>query len=117
MTPADLVARWRVEADAYERDGVPGHAALLRRVATELEGWWRSYESEELTVAQAAAESGYSRDRLRELVRARRLPDARPPGSRGEIRLRRADLPRKPQRPVLRSPANELLEVLPPRRR
>jgi hypothetical protein len=36
MTRTDLVARWRAQADDYERDGQPG-AMVLKRVADELE--------------------------------------------------------------------------------
>ena len=39
-----LADRWREEAERYEADGVPGHAAWLRRVADELTEtlgkWW-----------------------------------------------------------------------------
>ncbi len=76
-----LVAFWREQAAAYEQDGQPG-TALLRRVATELDEAVRGLGLEELTVAQAAAESGYSASQLR-----RRFP--------GQRTIRRADLPRK----------------------
>ena len=103
-----LVERWRGEADAYARDGVPGHAALLRRVADELEAAWRTWWTEGLSIAQAVIESGYSEDRLRELVREGKLPDARPVGSRGEMRIRRCDLPRRPSA----APAASAVEAL-----
>jgi len=80
-----LARRWRREADQYERDGVPGHAALLRRVATELETARRTHELEELTFVHAAAESGYSAAHLRRLFPARRT-------------VPRSSLPRKPVR-------------------
>ena len=103
--------RWRSEADAYERDGVPGHAALLRRVAGELTAAWQEWCAEELDTAQAAAESGYSETRLRELVREGSIPDNRPPGSCGPILIRRSDLPRKPGAPAL-SPVEDLAEEI-----
>lgn len=81
VTLAELVARWRAEADAYEQDGQPG-AALLRRVAAELDAALRREALEELTIAQAAAESGYSASQLR-----RRFP--------GQRTVQRARLPRK----------------------
>ena len=81
MTPAELVRCWRAQADAYEQDGQSG-AALLRRVAAELDAALRQAALEELTVAQAAAESGYSASQLR-----RRFP--------GQRTIRRAELPRK----------------------
>lgn len=54
---ADLVARWREQAEAYEVDTQPG-AGLLRRVADELEEALLQHELEELTPTQAAVEEG-----------------------------------------------------------
>jgi hypothetical protein len=82
MTVAELAARWREEADAYARDGATGHAAVLGRVAAELDEALRRQALEELPIAQAAVESGYSTSQLR-----RRFP--------GQRTIRRADLPRK----------------------
>ena len=81
MTARELVARWRAQAEAYEQDGQPG-AAVLRRVAGELEAELLQHELEELPISQAAAESGYSASALR-----RRFPN-RPT-------IPRAELPRK----------------------
>ena len=89
-----LLERWRAEADAYARDGVPGHAALLRRVADELATAWSAWWTAERTVGEGAAESAYSADRLRELVREGKLPARR--AADGGLRLRRCDLPRRP---------------------
>ncbi len=79
---ASLVARWRAQADHYEQDGVPGHAALLRRVAAELYEATTRYELEELTPTEAAAETGYSASQLR-----KRFP--------GQRTIPRKDLPHK----------------------
>ena len=93
-----LAACWREQADAYARDAALVRAdVLLRRVADELDGAWRAWREAELTLAEAAAESGYSTDRLRELVAEGRLPAA---GAPWELRVRRADLPRRPGRPA-----------------
>lgn len=94
---SDLVTRWREEAERYERDGalVPA-ASLLRRVAEEAEAAVRDWRHQELTVAEAAEESGYSPKTLRRMVREGKIPDSRPEGSQGEITVRRRDLPRKP---------------------
>ncbi len=78
MTLTDLVTRWRREADAYARDGQPG-AALLRRVATELEETRRQHELEELSVKDAAVERGCDPSTIR-----RRFP--------GRKRITRAEL-------------------------
>lgn len=117
MHPAELASRWRAEAHAYDRDGVAAHASLLRRVASELDAAWRAYAAEELSVAQAAAESGYSSDHLRELVRSGKLSGERAPGARTRIRIRRCDLPRKPTQAAAPSAAEDLMRALGPRER
>lgn len=91
-----LAARWHDEADVLERHGHERSAAQLHRRAEELETAWRRWWAEELTIAEAAEWTGYSQERLRELVREGTIPDNRPRGSQGEIRVRRCDLPRKP---------------------
>lgn len=90
----ELSARWRQQADGYAQDAalVRGDALLLR-VADELEIAWRAWREAELTLAAAAAESGYSRDRLRELIAEGRLPAT---GEGSDLRVRRCDLPKRP---------------------
>lgn len=91
-----LAEKWRSDADLLRRYGDERGATVCELHAGGLEVAWREWELEELSVAQAAAESGYSEDHLRQLVRDGKLPDNRPPGSQGEIRIPRRDLPRKP---------------------
>jgi hypothetical protein len=85
----DLADRWRDEAERYEADGVPGHAALLRRVAGELwetlDRWWL----EELTLEEAAEERGRSYDTIQRRVASGDLPNV---GCKHRPRVRRADL-------------------------
>lgn len=106
MNPRTLSERWRAEAERYERDGAFAQAATLRRVSDDLESAFREHDLERLTVRQAAVESGYSEDHLRQLVRDGKIPDDRPDGSQAEIHIRRCDLPRKPARAL--SPIDEL---------
>ena len=97
-----LAEDWLEQAARYETDGAMVKAdLLLRRLAGELTAAWREWDAEELDISQAAAESGYSEARLRELAREGSIPDNRPPGSQGPIRIRRCDLPRKPGAPAL----------------
>jgi hypothetical protein len=91
----ELVAQWRADATTLRRRGAIPHAEVLEGAASELEGRLDEWATQELSVSEAAAESGYSEAHLRELVRTRRLPDHRPPGSEGRIVVRRCDLPRK----------------------
>ncbi len=92
---AELVLRFRDQAAAYERDGalVPG-GRILERAAADLQTAFHEWWVELLTIAESAEWSGYSEDHLRDLVRKKSIPDLRPRGSRGEIRIRRCDLPR-----------------------
>ncbi|UCG88181.1 MAG: hypothetical protein JSW71_06455, partial [Gemmatimonadota bacterium] len=71
-------------------------AAVLRAVAAELEDAIQAQPLEELTVREAAAESGYSEWHLRELIRNGTV-DARRNGSRWLIQRRHV-----PQRPGVR---------------
>lgn len=91
-----LPSRWQDEADTLRSHGAEGQATTLERCATDLDVALRAFRQEELTLREAAAWSGYSRKRLREMVREGKLPDNRPEGSQGTIYVRRCDLPRKP---------------------
>lgn len=55
-------------------------------------------ERQILSLAEAATRSGYSEEHLARLVRAGRIPDRRPLGSRGRIYIAAADLPTRPRR-------------------
>lgn len=94
MTPAELVTRWRSDADTLARYS-PELAAVARAHADELDAALRSMDDDALDLATAARESGYSADRLRHMVAAGSIPNA---GRKGAPRVRRADLPRKAAR-------------------
>lgn len=87
---------WREDAETLRRYGCDRLADTCERHAEELEAALREFWDRKLTVAQAAGESGYSEDWLREMVREGRLPDTRPEGDQGRIRIARKHLPRKP---------------------
>jgi hypothetical protein len=92
-----LAVAWREQAARYEADGQPG-AALLRRVAGELEATVRAQRVETLTLQQAAEETGLSYDTVQRRVATGRLPNV---GRRGAPRVRRCDLPGTPAGPDL----------------
>jgi excisionase family DNA binding protein len=98
MTPTppldQLATQWREEAARYAGDGVPASAALLRRVAGEIEAAERAWTTEPLTLQQAAEELGVSYSTMHRWVRAGRIPNA---GRKGAPRVRRCDL-RRPGR-------------------
>lgn len=106
-----LAAEWRDRAEERADEGaLLDGDKLYRKVAAELETALREYNNEQLTVAEAAEESGYSEDALRELVRDGPIPDTRPPGSQGRITIKRKHLPRKP--PEAAPPDIEAVEAL-----
>lgn len=76
--------------------------AFLEAAAT-VEASIRAWQNELLTLQEAARESGYSVDYLGEMLREGRIANA---GRKHSPRIRRADLPKKPQRgpgrPVLK---------------
>ncbi len=99
---SEFLAGLRARAELLSSHGAAEAASTCRYIAHELDVEFRRWWLAELTVAEASTESGYSADRLRELVREGRLPDRRSPELEAQIRIRRADLPRRPgvPRPV-----------------
>ena len=91
-----LAARWREGAEMLTGHGCVSESKICLKHADELEATLQEWESEVLTIAEAAAETGYSEAHLRELAREGTLPDGRESGSHGPIRIRRGDVPRRP---------------------
>lgn len=91
-----LVKKWHAEAEQFRRRGQDATAVLIESLAEELECDLREWEDERLTIKDAAAESGYSEEHLRRLVREDKLDGERAPGGKSHMRLRRGGLPAKP---------------------
>jgi hypothetical protein len=89
------VAGLRARAALLGEYGATEAAVALQRAAGELEANFRSWWLAELPISEAAAEAGYSEERVREWVREGRLDGGRA-GEPGPLRVRRCDLPRKP---------------------
>lgn len=100
MTPEwaeRLAEEWRRRAEERGEEGALLDAeSVYMKVAREMEAAAREHWNEELTVSEAAEWSGYHEDTIREAVRDGRIPDTRPPGSQGRIRVKRKHLRRKP---------------------
>jgi hypothetical protein len=92
MPTADLPATWRSRAELLARHGATEAAATCCSLADELQAEIEAEAAGELTLAEAAAASGYSERRLRELLADGTIPQA---GRRGAPRIRRGDLPRR----------------------
>jgi hypothetical protein len=99
MTREDFVVRWRTRLSEWARIGalVDG-ARVCEDVLQDFEAVTRAEDEAELSLSQAAAESGYSSDHLRRLHRKGRLPAYR---KGRNLFFRSGDLPRKPTSPRL----------------
>jgi hypothetical protein len=92
MTPRELAAQWRADADVLDRHGATQLASTCRAHADALDAALRSEADDVLDLTTAAQLSGYSPDRLRHKVAAGEIPNA---GRKGAPRVRRGDLPTK----------------------
>lgn len=93
MTLAELREHWRGDAAVLHRRGAEGYAALLDGCAAELEAALTDGDAEPVTLAAAAALSGYSVAHLRRLIGDGALRNV---AATGGPRVRLGDLPRKP---------------------
>lgn len=98
MTPEELRAKWLEEQARMRRrrEYVAG-AELVDEFLHDFDRVQSSSADESLTLAYAAAESGYSVEHLGRCVRAGAIPNA---GRKGAPRILRRDLPRKAAPPV-----------------
>jgi hypothetical protein len=101
VTPDEFVAGFvdhlHREAVTLRSYGAEPHAQTCDKIAADLGAQFRAFWLAELTVTEAASESGYTADSLREMVRDGKLPHSKAKGRAGHILLTRADLPRRPR--------------------
>jgi hypothetical protein len=97
MTREDFVVRWRTRLNEWARIGalVDG-ARVCEDVLQDFDAVTRTEDDAELSLSDAAAESGYSSDHLRRLHRLGKLPAYR---KGRNLFFRSGDLPRKPTAP------------------
>ena len=81
----ELIAEWREEAEAFRRRGLDREAQMAESFAADLEDRLREWWAEELTLGEAAEESGVAYDTLRKRHGAG-------VGKKGCPRIRRCDL-------------------------
>jgi hypothetical protein len=94
MSPVDLPQRWRDMVRQLDELGAEGQARAIEWCAKELEKAWQAWETEPLTLQEAAEESGYSPDSLGRLLRSEAIPNE---GMGGAPRIQRQHLPRRPR--------------------
>jgi hypothetical protein len=93
MHPAiELPTEWRVRALALRRYASEGAASAFEECADNLEEAWRIWQTEPITLEEAAEESGYSYSTLQQKVASGEIPNL---GNKHRPRVGRADLPRK----------------------
>src|SRR5436309_12095555 len=99
MTRKGFVARWRTRQSEWARIGalVDG-ARICEDVLQDFEAVTRAEDDAELSLSEAAAESGYSGDHLCRLHRLGKLPAYR---KARNLFFRSGDLPSKPTAPRL----------------
>ena len=87
-----LADQWEADAIKLREYGQEAAASVAELHAHQLREAVRAAGDQALTLAEAAAESGYSKRRLRELVSEGSVLNV---GRRGAPRIKRSDLPRK----------------------
>ena len=100
----DLPSAFRAKACEWRAFAAESQAATLDWAAEQVENSLARREDEVLTLSEAAAEMGRSRDHVGRLVRKGTLPNA---GRMGAPRVRRGDLEARRIRPVAASEASD----------
>ncbi len=90
------VAEIRARAKELRSYGAEGPALALEQAATKFEAARLSDADRVVYLPEAARISGYCEGHLARLVRKGDIPDMRPKGSHGRIKVRVGDLPIKP---------------------
>ncbi len=94
MTPDAFVRKWSTRRDEFQALGVLANAALIcDEVLADFGIVIQTADQAVLTLAEAAARSGYSTGHLGRLVRQGKIPNAGQPRS---PRVRVVDLPARP---------------------
>ena len=89
----ELAQEWRDRAEDFDQHGCEQVALTYGKVAEEVVRMLDGWDDEYLSVKQAAAESGYSEEYLRRLVRNGNIDARAKERSKGRTQVRRADLP------------------------
>ena len=87
-----LAAEWREKAADMRAWSAVAQAELLEKCASALESRIREYWLQELTLDEAASESGFSYSALQKKVASGDIENV---GNKHSPRLRRQDLPKK----------------------
>ncbi len=107
MTLGGIIRKWMERREIFRRSHawVEG-ARICDEMLADLGAVASDDQAQLLSLTQAAAMSGYSREHLGRLVRDAKIPNA---GTPNAPRIRRCDLPTKPGYLPTRDPALHLL--------
>ena len=86
---------WCARAEEFAEHHCDDVAAAYRLAAEDVERELRAWSREPLTIEEAAAETGYSPEHLRRLVRHDKLLAERGEGAKSHLRVQRGHLPAK----------------------
>ena len=88
-----FVAKWRQNAQTLRRCKVEPFAELIEDILEDLQTFVTERAQETLTLSEASAISGYSKDQLRRHIQKGWIPNC---CSGDQLRLQRGHLPKKP---------------------
>ena len=88
----DLAAGWVEDAKVLREHGASEAATTSEKHAREVVEAVKLAEDEVLTLAEAAAESGYARRTIRQKIQMGQIPNI---GKKNAPRIRRGDLPKR----------------------
>ena len=103
-----FVGKLKSEADNLNAYGASSCASTCSKIASDLESDFLSWRLTELTVSEAAKESGFSEDWIRKLVGEDKLPATK---QGREYRIARCHLPQRTQ-PVVTDKVTSLEDRL-----
>jgi hypothetical protein len=93
VSPLAHTTEFRERATLFREHEEASVAIAYEKCAETIEKWWEVFQHEPLTLAQAVAESGYTRGHLKRLLSSGTITNS---GSEGEPSILRCDLPKKP---------------------
>lgn len=112
LTEEQFREHLRTLEERYKEEGALVNGAVVcRRILGLFELFIAHLMAEELSLRESSRRSGYHPDHLSRLVRQGKIPDLRPKGSRGPIRIRATDLPHKPGYRINRSRVAQIAQL------
>ena len=93
----DFIAKLRAKSRELRQYGASASARACQRIAQDLDEEFHNWWLAGLSVGEAANESGYSPERLREMARDGTIPHRKGTGKKGHLVIARRDLPRRPR--------------------